>query len=309
MLIGWIRRQREWNFILSAFLAVGLSLLGQTTPSLDFLGLSIYFQKVLYGLAIWMLAQAFHAVLTRINLYESTSQFPVVVLVLLLSAFPVEEMDWLFLGGSLLWIGTLYFVLRAPGEVRSHAGVFNAGFIGGCLVLVLPAYFYFLVFLWIYLGLSGPYTLRQGIITGIGYLLPTSYYFAFDYILFEGVGEGVWLRSGFAPYQGIMSFTIPLAVVLGVWLVLALFWSLASVQQNAGLKKNQRQAIQLMYLHVLSLVPLVFLASQSNLRVLSWAGFSLSVLSAFYFMPGPASRIKDVLFWLFLLFCVGILLV
>lgn len=309
MLIGWIRRQREWNFIISAFLAVFISVLSQAKPSLDFLGLSLYLQKAIYGLGIWILAQAFHAVLNRINLYESTSQFPVLVLVLFLSAVPVQQMDWLFLGSSLLWIGTMFNVLRAPGEVRSHAGVFNAGFLGGCLVLLLPAYFYFLVFIWIYLSISGPYTFRQGVITGLGFLLPSSYYLAFDYILFEGWGKSLWLRSGFAPYQGAMDFALPLAIALGVWVVLALFWSVASVQQNAGLKKNQRQVIQLAYLHVLSLLPMVFWAPQSNLRVLSWAGFSLSVLSAFYFMMGPASRIKDVLFWLFFLFCIAIVLV
>jgi hypothetical protein len=309
MLIGWIRRQREWNFIFSAFLAVLISMLSQATPSFDFFGLSIYLQKALYGLGIWMLAQAFHVLLTRINLYESTSQFPVVVLVLFLSAFPIQTMDWLFLGGSLLWIATLYNVLRAPGEVRSHAGVFNAGFMGGCLMLVLPAYFYFLVFLWIYLSISGPYTFRQGIITGIGFLLPASYYMAFDYILFEGWGQDLWLRSGFSPYLGMLSLSVPQWVALGVWLILTLFWSVASVQQNAGLKKNQRQVIQLAYVHVLSLLPLAFWLPQANLRVLSWAGFSVSVLAAFYFMLGPANRTKDVLFWLFLLFCIGIGLV
>jgi hypothetical protein len=54
---------------------------------------------------------------------------------------------------------------------------------------------------------------------------------------------------------------------------------------------------------------LAFWLPQANLRVLSWAGFSVSVLAAFYFMLGPANRTKDVLFWLFLLFCIGIGLV
>ena len=244
-------------------------MLSQAEPSLDFFGIPGSIQKAGYGLGIWGLAQLFHAVLNRINLYESTSQFPVIVLVIFLSAFPLKTMDWHFLGATLLWIGTVYHVLLAPGQTRSRTRVFNAGFLGGCLVLLLPSYFYFLLFIWIYQGISGPYTFRQGFITGLGYLLPAAYYIAFDYILFEGWGQGLWLRSGFAPYRGMLFIALPLAICMGLWLFLTVFWSLALLRQNVGINKNQWRIIQLTYVHILSLLPLVFWIPAAHLRVLS----------------------------------------
>lgn len=304
MLIAWVRRQREWNFMLSAVIAVVLSLLNSAAIPIHIPGLEGIVEKLVFGVGIWLLAQGYHAVLTRINLFEATSQFPVVLMVLLLSAFPGAPMDWLFLGSTVLWICVLYNVLRAPGEVRSHAAVFNAGFFAGSLILLVPAYFYFIFFVWLYLGLSGPYSFRQGVITGLGYLLPPLYFICFDYILFGGVGSFLWLRSGLAPYSGLVSFSVVLGVVLGIWLLLVMGWTLASVRQNAGLKKHQRQVLQLSYLHLLSLMPLVFWLPDSEVRILSIGAFSLAVIGSFYFMIGPVNRAKDVLFWLLLGFSV-----
>lgn len=307
MLIAWLRRQREWNFIFSAIVAVVLALFNSAVVPRHIPGLEGIVEKLVFGVGIWILAQGYHIVMTRINLFEATSQFPVVLMVLLLSAFPEAPQDWLFLGSTVLWICVLYNVLRAPGEVRSHAAVFNAGFFAGCLILLVPAYFYFILFVWLYLGISGPYSFKQGVITGLGFVLPPFYFICFDYILFGGDGSSFWLRSGLTPYTGMIPISLELGVVLGVWLLLVLGWAMASVRQNAGLKKHQRQVLQISYLHLLSLVPLIFWLPKSDVRILSMGAFSLAVLGSFYFMVGPANRVKDVLMWLLIGFSVVVL--
>ena len=76
MLIAWVRRQREWNFMLSGVIALVLALLNSTAIPIHIPGLEGIVEKLLFGLGIWVLAQGYHAVLTRINLFEATSQFP-----------------------------------------------------------------------------------------------------------------------------------------------------------------------------------------------------------------------------------------
>lgn len=202
---------------------------------------------VIAQLSLLLMAATFNALFHQADYHEGSTMLPAVYFTLVTSLLPAFNFFSVY--HILVWLSLLLFheLLRINSTESARAESYNAGFLAGTILLLLPGFWLFLPFLFVILYVLKPFRFNEFVLLFLGVLTPVYLGAGIGYLAGVHGNTGVFGSTLFYRFDARVDLLNVIVLTLAGAYLLFSFISLRGILFSVGVRRRKNVNMTIWY--------------------------------------------------------------
>ncbi len=258
--------------------------------------------KLIAFLLVVLQGTMINGIINQYNLLGFRGYLPGIIFILISSSFLEYQILQPILFSNLFLLLAWERVIRAYDKENTFEAYFNASFLIGIASLFYPNYWFFLLILFLSVGMNRVGHIREFAMVLVGFITVWFFYLSLYYLLTSSIqfsGLDNEFSFSFPKYPGII---ISQKIILFYASIILIAATVQLGTYISNLKIPMRRNLKFLFLWFL-LGILMLLFTKSSIEIIYLISIPTAVLFAMFFVNLKKGRISEVL-WIILILCI-----